>query len=84
MIGITITHFDTKRCDFGKICSAGHIDTRRTRFTTGVLNTGDVIYVQASAAGMTLFDLPRSRAERDLEQWQAIIDWVEGSDRAED
>lgn len=35
------------------------------------------IYVQATAAGMTLFDLPRSRAERDLEQWQAIIDWAE-------
>ena len=35
------------------------------------------VYVQAAAAGLTLFDLPRSRAERDLEQWQAIIDWVE-------
>ena len=35
------------------------------------------VYVQATAAGMTLFDLPRSRAERDIEQWQAIIDWVE-------
>lgn len=35
------------------------------------------VYVQAAAAGMTLFDLPRSRAERDLEQWQAILDWVE-------
>lgn len=34
-------------------------------------------YVQACAAGLTLFDLPRSRAERDLEQWRAIIDWVE-------
>lgn len=34
-------------------------------------------YVQATAAGMTLFDLPRSRAERDIEQWQAIIDWAE-------
>lgn len=34
-------------------------------------------YVQATAAGMTLFDLPPSRAERDLEQWQAIIDWAE-------
>lgn len=33
-------------------------------------------YVQASAAGMTLFDLPPSRVERDLEQWQAIINWV--------
>jgi len=36
------------------------------------------VYVQATAAGMTLFDLPPSRAERDIEQWQAIIDWVEG------
>ncbi len=34
-------------------------------------------YVQATAAGMTLFDLPPSRAERDLEQWRAIIDLVE-------
>ena len=37
------------------------------------------VYVQATAAGMTLFDLPRSRAERDLEQWQAIIDWAEAA-----
>ena len=35
------------------------------------------VYVQATAAGMTLFDLPPSRAERDLAQWRAIIDWVE-------
>ena len=35
------------------------------------------VYVQASAAGMTIFDLPASRAERDLEQWRTIIDWVE-------
>ncbi len=35
------------------------------------------VYVQAAAAGMTIFDLPPSRAERDLEQWQAIIEWVE-------
>ncbi|MBS1143607.1 MAG: putative partition-related protein [Proteobacteria bacterium] len=34
-------------------------------------------YVQATAAGMTIFDLPPSRAERDIEQWQAIIDWAE-------
>lgn len=37
------------------------------------------VYVQAAAAGLTIFDLPPSRAERDLEQWQAIIDWVEAS-----
>lgn len=35
------------------------------------------VYVQATAAGMTLFDLPPARAERDLMQWQAIIDWAE-------
>jgi chromosome partitioning protein len=35
------------------------------------------VYVQAAAAGMTIFDLPPSRAERDVEQWQPIIDWVE-------
>jgi chromosome partitioning protein len=34
-------------------------------------------YVQATAAGMTIFDLPPSRAERDLEQWRAIIEWAE-------
>ena len=35
------------------------------------------VYVQAAAAGMSIFDLPPSRAERDREQWQAIIDWAE-------
>jgi chromosome partitioning protein len=39
------------------------------------------IYVQASAAGMTIFDLPPSRAARDVEQWQAIIEWAEAGDR---
>lgn len=35
------------------------------------------VYVQAAAAGLSIFDLPPSRAERDLEQWQAIVDWAE-------
>ena len=34
------------------------------------------LYVQVAANGMTLFDLTPSRAARDLEQWQPIIDWV--------
>jgi chromosome partitioning protein len=29
---------------------------------------------------MTIFDLPPSRAERDIEQWQPIIEWVERAD----
>lgn len=35
------------------------------------------LYVQAAANGMTLFDLSGSRAEKDLEQWQPIIEWAE-------
>lgn len=35
------------------------------------------VYVQAAGAGMTLFDLPPARAERDLAQWRAIVNWVE-------
>jgi len=34
-------------------------------------------YVQATGAGMTIFDLPPSRAERDLDQWRPIIEWAE-------
>lgn len=35
------------------------------------------LYVQLAANGMTLFDLTASRAEKDMAQWQPIIDWVE-------
>ena len=34
------------------------------------------LYVQLAANGMTLFDLTASRAEKDMAQWQPIIDWV--------
>ena len=34
-------------------------------------------YVQAAAHGLTLFDLPAARVEKDLAQWQPILDWVE-------
>lgn len=40
------------------------------------------VYVQAAAAGMTLFDLPPSRAEKDIAQWQAIVDWVDRDEAA--
>lgn len=36
-------------------------------------------YVQAAAHGLTLFDLPLSRAEKDLLHWQPIIDWVQSA-----
>jgi chromosome partitioning protein len=33
-------------------------------------------YVQAAAHGMTIFDLPPSKAAQDWQQWQPILDWV--------
>ena len=47
-------------------------------------NVGDAQRVLSFDAGMTIFDLPRSRAERDLEQWQAIIDWAEAGEKKTD
>jgi chromosome partitioning protein len=35
-------------------------------------------YVQAAAHGLTIFDLPASRAAQDWQQWQPVVDWVEG------
>jgi chromosome partitioning protein len=37
------------------------------------------LYVQAAAHGLTLWDLPLGRVERDLEQWRPIVDWVESA-----
>lgn len=34
------------------------------------------LYVQAAAHGLSIFDLPASRAERDWAQWQPILQWT--------
>lgn len=34
-------------------------------------------YVHAAARGLSLFDVSRSRVERDLEQWQPICQWLD-------
>jgi chromosome partitioning protein len=34
------------------------------------------LYVHLAARGATLWDVAPSRAERDLEQWQPILDWA--------
>lgn len=34
-------------------------------------------YVQLAAHGTTLWDVARSRVERDLEQWQPILHWID-------
>lgn len=36
-------------------------------------------YVQAAAHGVTIFDLPASRAAQDWQQWQPILDWVDAA-----
>ncbi len=33
-------------------------------------------YVQLAAHGLTLWDVARSRVERDLEQWQPLVKWI--------
>lgn len=33
-------------------------------------------YVNAAAGGLTVFDPPKSRHRRDMEEWQPIIDWL--------
>jgi chromosome partitioning protein len=34
-------------------------------------------YVQAAAHGMSIFELPASRAEKDLVQWRPLLDWAQ-------
>src|SRR5258706_2834748 len=34
-------------------------------------------YVQLAAHGLTLWDVAKSRVEKDLEQWQSIIEWAD-------
>ncbi|CAE6705907.1 hypothetical protein R69658_01602 [Paraburkholderia aspalathi] len=36
-------------------------------------------YVQLAAHGLTLWDVAKSRVEKDLEQWQPIIQWTNGA-----
>jgi chromosome partitioning protein len=37
-------------------------------------------YVNAAFEGKTLFDLPPSQAQRELEQWAYLLNWLERSD----
>jgi chromosome partitioning protein len=36
-------------------------------------------YVQLAAHGLTLWDVAPSRVQRDLEQWQPILGWLDGA-----
>ena len=59
--------------------AAGELDRFLASYDLPVLTClrDTQLYVQAAANGMTLFDLSAARAERDMEQWQPIIDWVD-------
>ena len=35
------------------------------------------LYVQTIQRGLTIFDLPHSRTERDREQWRPLLDWLQ-------
>lgn len=35
-------------------------------------------YVHLAARGLTLWDVAASRVEKDLEQWKAVVEWLEG------
>lgn len=34
-------------------------------------------YVNMAAGGMSIFDPPRSRGRRDIEQWSPVLDWLQ-------
>jgi chromosome partitioning protein len=38
-----------------------------------------VVYANAAFDGMSIFDLPRHLGERDVEQWQPIIEWLDSA-----
>lgn len=38
------------------------------------------VYVQCALEGVSLFDLPPSRALRDIEQWRPLLDWIAHGD----
>jgi chromosome partitioning protein len=61
--------------------AAGELDRFLDRYRLPVLSflRDTQIYVQAAAHGLTLWDLPLGRVERDLEQWRPIIDWIESA-----
>ncbi|MBC7781826.1 MAG: ParA family protein [Proteobacteria bacterium] len=38
-----------------------------------------VVYANAAFNGMSIFDLPRHVGERDVEQWQPIVEWIDAT-----
>ena len=59
--------------------SAQELDEFLARFNLPVLThlRETQLYVQLQPKGLTLFDLPRPRYERDYREWQPLLDWLE-------
>jgi chromosome partitioning protein len=62
----------------GRTLAAGELDdfARAQRFSH-VTNLRDTqVYVHCARDGLSVFDLPRSRAEQDHEQWRPLTRWI--------
>ncbi len=63
----------------GRTRAAGELERFLENYELPVLTylRNTQLYVQLASNGMTLFDLSPARAEKDLAQWQPIMDWVD-------
>ena len=80
MASVRITRVVTAR-ECARTRSAAELERFLSAYDLPVLTylRDTQLYVQVAANGMTLFDFPGSRVEKDIEQWRPIIDWA-GSD----
>jgi chromosome partitioning protein len=64
----------------GRFKSAADLDAFLADITVPVIThlRNTQTYVQCAREGLSVFDLPRSRAEGDWEQWAALTDWLNG------
>lgn len=77
----------SRRCDLGIVAmrvdprtrAAGMLEEFLKHFDFPILTYLRVTqnYVNVAAAGLSLFDPPRSRYGRDVQQWRPLVDWVE-------
>jgi chromosome partitioning protein len=64
----------------GRFKSAADLDEFLSEITLPVVThlRNTQTYVQCAREGLSVFDLPRSRAEADWEQWAPLTDWLSG------
>ena len=70
-------------CLVGMRIREGTISGDQLRIWSGTLATPVVtdrrdtqLYIHLAARGLTLWDVAPSRVERDVEQWQPLISWI--------